>query len=100
MISQVCRVVEDRSLLLNWLVISTPHPSVPTFCARFATDRPWILSLPKLDIAEYDAPRTPGHGKGRKQVPGTRHLSFHDAEELTGMKHQRVSDLTETVAFS
>lgn len=33
-------------------------------------------------------------GRGRrKEIPGTRYLSFRDAEELTGMKQQRVSDL-------
>ena len=33
-------------------------------------------------------------GRGRrKEIPGTRYLSFRDAEELTGMKQQRVSAL-------
>jgi hypothetical protein len=33
-------------------------------------------------------------GRGRrKEIPGTRYLSFREAEDLTGMKHQRVSDL-------
>lgn len=33
-------------------------------------------------------------GRGRREeIPGARYLSFHDAEDITGMKQQRVSDL-------
>jgi hypothetical protein len=34
-----------------------------------------------------------GHGGNRKQVSGARYLKFTEAEELTGMKQPRVSDL-------
>jgi phage N-6-adenine-methyltransferase len=43
-------------------------------------------------VAWWKASVSTGHG-GDRQVPSTRHLSFRDAEDITGMKHQRVSDL-------
>ena len=42
-------------------------------------------------VAWWKANVTAGHG-GNRQVPGTRHL-LREAEDLTGMQHQRVSDL-------
>jgi phage N-6-adenine-methyltransferase len=47
-------------------------------------------------VAWWTANVSPGHGGNRKskdQVPGTRYLKFQEAEALTGMAQQRVSDL-------